>query len=414
MYKRGFIFLNSNLEFKSCNLKASIIRFLDPLNVERFFERFDFADEWNNLGYGRIETNGSKFAISDLDLKEEEFDKVLAIFQLSDGSKGVYAGIKGNDIVFNREIGPVDGLEVCLIEEFLSETGPLLIDIPFTYKSAVTMRIDCDESIASGKKLADLYTKHLVPFSMAIKTDQPIGLDSINLINDVLVSGGSILSHSHTHAPNWGGSREKAVWEANSARERLREILPSNYNMDFVVSPFHQNPKYAVEGLRDAGIKGFVGGIIKNDPEYLVSRASWAKDVPGIMTHSQQCMLHGDCYHNAGNSLDIYKQSFENHYKTNTFFGYLDHPFSSYQYGWLSEEERLGAHEEFILNMKTFDGIWFANLVDAMSFLWVKVNTKVWVEDEVLKWSVPSHNYKNLPDLCVLWKGEKHRVPIHG
>jgi hypothetical protein len=414
MKKKSSINLKSNLKAKNCDLQKSKIIFEKPFRFERAFERFDFTNEWNNLGFGRIETNGSIFAISDFSLSVSDFDTILATFELSDGTKGVYAGVINEQLIFNREAGPVDGVEACLIEEFLNETEPVLIDIPFNYISGVTMRIDCDEAIGSGKMLADLYAKHKVPFSMAITTSNRFDQASKLVVSEVLRAGGSVVGHSHTHAPNWGGSREKAKWEAETSRERLKEILPTDYNFDFVVSPFHQNPKFAVEGLRDAKIKGFVGGIIKNDPEYLVSRASWAKDVHGIMTHSQQCMLHGDCYHDAGNSLDIYKQSFENHYKTNTFFGYLDHPFSNYKYGWNDEDERVNVHEEFLKYMKTFEGIWFANLVDAMSFLWVKVNTKVWIENDKLKWDVPAHTYKNLPDLCVLWKGEKHRVPING
>lgn len=411
---KEIVFLKSFSIFRSSLLKDCKLIYDLPFHFERPFERFDFGDEWNNLGYGRIRTDGSQFAIANYFLDESSFDKVVARFHLSDGTSGVYAGIKGNILTFNREIGPVDGIDACLIEDFLNDSQPVLIDIPYGFNAAVTMRIDCDEAISSGKILVELYKEMSIPFSMAIKTSLGFDSDSLKLMYDLLDEGGSILSHSETHTQNWGGSRENAKWEAETARAKLKEVLPSGYNFDFVVSPFHQNPQYAVEGLRDAGIKGFVAGIIKNDPEYLVSRASWAKNVPGIMTHSQQCMLHGDSYHNAGNTIDIYKESFENHYRSNTFFGFLDHPFSSYQYGWLNEEERLNAHKEFLLHIKKFDGIWFANLVDAMSFLWVKVNTRVWIEDGQLNWEVPPHDYKGLPDLCVLWKGEKYRVPING
>jgi len=411
--KKNVLTIKNTHQAREVDLGLSKIKYHQILDFERTFERFDFADEWNNLGYGRVTTNGTQSSISEYNLSPEGFDEILASFHLSNGELGVFAGIKDSNLIFNRELGPIDGIDFYVIEQFLNSDTAVLLDIPFNYKAAVTMRIDCDEAIASGSRLAKLYEEHSIPFSMAITTQNEFTPEAIALVQNVMKSGGSIVGHSHTHRPNWGGSKEEAIWEADKARDRLKGILPSDYNFDFVVSPFHQNPKYAVEGLRDAGIKGFVGGIIKNDPEYLVSRASWAKEVPGIMTHSQQCMLHGDCYRNAGNSLDIYKQSFENHYKSNTFFGYLDHPFSSYQYGWHSEEERLAAHEEFILFMKKFDGIWFANLVDAMSFLWIKVNTKIWVEDDKLNWEIPAHNYKNLPDLCVLWKGEKHRIPIY-
>lgn len=403
--------------------KKSKIIFNSIDKYERDFERYDFMDEWNNLGFGKIETIPSPYSISDLSLKKDDFSNVLAV-AIMDQREIVFVGIKENlkiaELVINREIGLVDGVEDSLVEDFYANylwdkygSYPVLIDIPFEFKSAVTMRIDCDEAIASGGALADLYEKHNIPFSMAITTSNDFSSEALSVVNNVLKAGGSILSHSQTHAPNWGGSREAARWEVETSRMRLKEILPVDYNFDFAVSPFHQNPIYAVEGLRDAGLKGFVGGIIKNDPEYLVSRASWAKDVPGIMTHSQQCMLHGDCYHNAGNTIDIYKKSFDNHYKTNTFFGFLDHPFSNYKYGWNDEEERLRVHDEFLTFLKTYDKVWFANLVDAMSFLWVKVSTKVWVENDQLKWELPKHNYKNLPDLCVLWKGTRHRIPLY-
>lgn len=394
--------------------------FFDTLKLFREFERYDFTDEWNNLGYGRITQDDSSYSISDYDLKAENFSEVWGSV-VGESFICPYIGIvttnESAKFIVNRGIGLTDGVEKYLEELFLYDykwdvygSIPVLSEIPYGYNSAVTMRIDCDETILSGRYLADLYKEHQVPFSMAITTKNFDNDRCEEFLVRVVSDGGSVLSHSHTHAPNWGGSREKAVWEATTARDKLKEILPADYNFDFVVSPFHQNPQYAVEGLRDAGIKGFVGGIIKNDPEYLVSRASWAFNVPGIMTHSQQCMLHGDCYHATG--LSVYKESFDNHYKTNTFFGYLDHPFSNYQYGWYSEEERLKVHDEFLTFLKSYNDVWFANLVDAMSFLWVKVSTKIWVENDQLHWEVPEHSYKNLPDLCVLWKGSKHRIPI--
>ena len=152
-----------------------------------------------------------------------------------------------------------------------------------------------------------------------------------------------------------------------------------------------------------------MGGIIKNDPEYLQARAGLVSTGEPIITHSQQCMLHGDCYHETG--LEIYKQSFTNHLNTNTFFGFLDHPFSDYWYGWDSEEERLKAHGDFLDFTKSHDNIWYANLIDAMNFLWVKAHTKVWIEDIELKYNVPKHSFPNIPDMKVFWNGEVHRIP---
>ena len=401
------------------NLEKFKVKYYLTPDLNRLSKRFDFTDEWNNLGYGRIPNDSSKWAISNLEGSSATLSKVLAeVCDLNDNYICDYCGIIEEDdaatLWFNRESGPVDGLDYYLIEDFLLNyktekygSVPVISEIPYGYRSAVTMRIDCDEHISSGLPLAELYKEKNVPFSMAIKTSLDFNQDNIDAIHQVIENRGAVVSHSHTHAPNWGGSREKAKWEAETARDRLREVLPKEYNFDWVVSPFHQNPQYAVKGLVDAGIKGFVGGIIKNDPEYLQARAGYVCTGEDIITHSQQCMLHGDCYHETG--LEIYKQSFKNHYMTNTFFGFLDHPFSNYQYGWDNEEERLKAHSDFIDYMKSFSGVWYANLIDAMNFLWVKSNTKVWIENNELKWSLPKHSYK-VPNLKVFWKGKEFEI----
>lgn len=397
------------------------IKYFDFALEERLWERFDFTNEWNNLGYGRISQDDSKWSISNFDIGRDGFSKIIAIVcDEADNFLCTYAGIKESNGVatlwYNREVGPIDGVDIAVIEDFLLnyktgmfESIPVLSEIPYGYESAVTMRIDCDEHIASGRDLFELYKKMGVPFSMAIKTSLDFNEINKKLMLNVIDAGGAIVSHSHTHAPNWGGSRENAMWEAQTARKRLKEVLPKKYSYDWVVSPFHQNPTYALQGLQDAGIKGFIGGIIKNDPEYLLGRAGYVPYVKNIITHSQQCMLHGDCYHSAGNSIEVYKKSFRNHYKTKTFFGFLDHPFSNYKYGWTSEEERLLAHKEFLNYIKSFKYIWFANLIDSMNFLWVKANTRIWIKDGKLEGLLPLHNY-NVPDLNLNWKGSSFRI----
>ncbi|MBG58962.1 MAG: polysaccharide deacetylase [Peredibacter sp.] len=402
-------------------LKQFSINYPEHPHLNRINARYDFSDEWNNLGYGEITSDNSKWAISLRDTSSLNFSKVVAEALDELGySLCAYCGIfEANSkatLWFNREVGPTDGLDYYVIEDFLTNyktekygSVPILSEIPYGFKSGVTMRIDCDEHIASGQRLADLYKEMNVPFSLAIKTSLDFDQANKNTIFSVLDAGGSVVSHSHTHAPNWGGSREQTKWEAEVARDRLQTILPKDYNYDYVVSPFHQNPQYAVQGLVDAGIKGFVGGIIKNDPEYLQARAGYVSTGEDIITHSQQCMLHGDCYHNAGNSIEVYKQSFENHYNTNTFFGFLDHPFSNYKYGWNDEEERIKVHKEFLEHIQTFSGIWFANLIDAMNFLLVKSNTKVWLEEDRLYAKVSPHSLK-VPDLKVLWAKGEYRI----
>ncbi|MFT6632340.1 MAG: hypothetical protein ACJAS4_002303, partial [Bacteriovoracaceae bacterium] len=318
------------------------INYLHTPYLNRESERYDFTDEWNNLGYGKIRNDVTKWSISISSTSHINFTHVLA--HVVDRNKNIlcdYCGIieKNNTATlwFNREVGPIDGVDYYIVEDFLTNykieklgSQPILSEIPFGYKSAVTMRIDCDEEIASGRKLFELYNKKNIPFSLAIKTSIPFSFEHIKMMNDVINSGGAVVSHSHSHANNWGNTREQAKWEAETAKASLKKILPKNYSLDYVVSPFHQNPKRSLDGLVDAGIKGFIGGIIKNDPDYLQARAGYVTTKEDIFTHSQQCMFHGDCFHDTG--LDIYKKSYKNHYNTNTFFGFLDHPFSNYKY----------------------------------------------------------------------------------
>jgi hypothetical protein len=382
-------------------------------NFERENERFDFTNEWNNLGYGRIENNGSRFSIANPELKSTEFDEVLAYVQdANEVNQCVFAGIKnGKDghstLIINRENGVNDGIDKWLEEDFLTNyqiekygSQPILSEIPYGYDGACTMRIDCDEDIASGRKLFEVYQKNNIPFSLAIKTSLNLEGENKKFILDVISQGGSVVSHSHSHHCDWGGSKQSAFKEASQAKERLKMILPKGYNFDYVVSPFHQNSRTAIQGLVQAGIKGFVGGIIHNDPEYLQGRAGFVSTGEPIITHSQQCMLHGECYKKTG--LDVYKQSFLNHLKSNTFFGFLDHPFSSYQYGWDSEEQRNRVHDDFLKYINKENNIWSASLIDALNFLWVKSNTKVWIEKDELRVKLPKHNFKS-PELKVFW-----------
>lgn len=328
----------------------------------RAFKRFDFTNEWNNLGYGEILSASN------------------AIWSLAEPSStyaALYEGANTSILWFNRPVGPIDGFDWRIVEEFIENPIP---EFPTQYIGAVTMRIDCDEAIASGRKLFELYRKYDFPFSMAIKTSQSIQDEDIRLMKDVIAAGGSIVTHSHSHAPNWGGSRDAAKLEVEISNEILKSLLPEYYSSTsaahYAVSPFHQNPQYAVEGIRDAGIRGFVGGIIHNDPEYLMARSGPVPFVDGIISHTEQCMLHGDCYHQAGNSIQTYVDAWKSALSTKTFFGFLDHPFSAYQYGWHTEDERLGVHEEFLQELARTPNVWRASLVDTLEFLVKRTQSK--------------------------------------
>jgi hypothetical protein len=118
----------------------------------------------------------------------------------------------------------------------------------------------------------------------------------------------------------------------------------------YAVSPFHQNPTFVPAALARAGYCGFVGGTIACHPEYLMARGGIVPRGPeGFISHSQSCMLHGDCLLANGDPLRIYKEAFCIAKEAGQFFGYLDHPFSErYSYGWTDEMQRRQAHGDFL------------------------------------------------------------------
>jgi hypothetical protein len=279
-----------------------------------------------------------------------------------------------------------------VIEAFLSSyrkedlaCRPFLRDIPHDFGAAVTMRLDCDEDIASARPLLEFYHSRGRPLSLAIKTGQPECPSHTKLMDDLLRCGGSILSHSVTHAPDWGGSAESAEREARDSKAWLESHV-GGLRVRFAVSPFHQNPTYVPRALARAGYDGFVGGIIANDPEYLMARAG----VPpfgsaDLISHTQGCMLHGDCLLATGDPLRIYKEAFSLARDGGQFFGYLDHPFSSrYSYGWSSESDRIAAHAGFLNYMEAHPGkgpLLFVNEDTCLDFIKGKAATQILYDD---------------------------------
>jgi len=346
--------------------------------------RFDFTHEWNNLGYGAIRFGGIWGLAGRITLNQGE--KVATIHDRETGEFVCDYVVRlehdGRDTLWiNRDVGLIDGYDWSVVEAFLEV--PFVEEVPFGYDGAVTMRIDCDEAIETGRRLFKLYDSLDVPFSVAIKTQQSIGSADKNLISDLIAAGGSVVGHSHTHAPNWGGGGDATMREIEESRKILRETGVSGINEEYVVSPFHQNSVEAVQGLQKSGVKGFVSGIICNDPEFLMARSGQVPLVDGIISHSQQCMFHGDTVH-ADPTLSVYFRAFRQALETRTFFGFLDHPFSNYWYGWASEDERLDVHSRFLDVVTKTQGLWRANLVDAMKFL--DMRSKVRIRREGSQW----------------------------
>jgi hypothetical protein len=382
------------------NASSAVIRYVQEHALGRAaametrpLVRYDFVDEWNNLGYGSIPCDGNSWSLAcTVDCPEAV---CIGSIESADGrALSAYATVtdseRGSALWVNRAVGPVDSMEWRILEEFWGNYRseelpcyPYLNEIPLGYQGAVTMRLDCDQGVESAKPLFDLYSSMGLPFSVALLTGLHVGEADLRLLREIIGRGGAVLSHSVNHYPNWGGSYGAALEEAVESKAWIQKNLPGTGSGLYAVSPFHQNPPYAVNALADGGYEGFVAGTIHNDPEFLLGRAG---RVPlakkSIVSHSQQCMLHGDCYHRYGRSLGPYYESFSLRLRAGAIFGYLDHPFGpEYTYGWDSESERLQVHEQFLQHLLAIDGLWWCSLAECLGFLVQRDSAKLWVAD---------------------------------
>lgn len=375
--------------------------------------RFDYADEWNNLGFGRIPEDGI-FALSQQILETNNYD--IASLLDGDTTIGSYSILVDEDdrsiLWIGRSLGSIDGPDWIITEEFISNyraedlpCAPIISEIPFGYDGAVTMRLDCDEDIQSAEPLIDLYHSNGVPISLAITTQLLSDSRHQQTIELLFESGGGILSHSHTHAPFWGGSYNTAFKEAVQSRELLFSILQKNIN--HAVAPFHHAPTYALSALSDAGYTACVGGVMNVNPEFILGRSGFISNSHSLIGMTQQCMLHGHTISTNSNLAETYISSFDLSLKSNRFHGYLDHPFSErYQYDWISEQQRLSVHDALIKHMKSHNNILYLNENDALDFLISRSHAKFDRGDNSIKYDV-RHPHKL--DLCWQFKGNVYK-----
>ena len=349
-----------------------------PPIAERAFLRFDYADEWNVLGFGAVRVDGSDWAWSQM--VEAPDEARLADVTYDGQTISCYAGLwdcAGASLLwFNRPVGPIDSQEWRLMEVFISHyrypdlpCSPCLAEIPYGFEAAVTMRLDCDEDIESTRPLWEVYSALGLPFSLAVHTRLLDNHHHHALLRQVVEGGGAVLSHTDTHLPEWGGSYEAAYYEAKKSAARLTDVTGAQVR--YAVSPFHQTPSYARAALADAGYAGCIGGIIRNDPDFIMARGGTPPGGPeDFVGHSQQCMLHGDPLLQGNDPLAVFKEAFDIAHRGRALFGYLDHPFSlRYKYGWPDEETRLEMHRRFITYLLECESLLFVNENDAMDFL---------------------------------------------
>ncbi len=393
---------------------------------KRPFLRYDFTDEWNNLGYGAICTDDSIWAISQqVQLGDEN---CLARVMLDGRCVGAYAGLWGGLLDtdagcllwYNRAVGPVDSQEWRVVELFLAHFAwperacqPVLSEVPYGFDAAVTMRLDCDEDVESARSLWQAYRQLDVPFSLALHAKVLADTRHHELPREVLASGGAVLSHTATHAPDWGGSYAAAFEEGRASAAVIEHVIGTRVR--FAVSPFHQTPAYARAALADAGYEGCIGGIIRNDPDFLMARSGCAPgSATGFIGHSQQCMLHGDCMLDGAEPLAVFKQAFDLAKASGTFFGYLDHPFSArYQYGWATEDQRIQVHRTFVEYMKAQGNVLFVNEADALNFLLDRSAVSVQQTPSGFRLDVREHAHSNFVQ-ALEYGGQSYNLSSEG
>jgi hypothetical protein len=395
---------------------------VSPLR-RRYFCRYDFLNEWNNLGYGRIGFGGDRWSIAQV---AESFDTPVAMVEI-DGMSSIGAAVtirdlpQGSVLWIARPVGVVDGQDWAVVENFISRyrgdelpCRPCLKGIPHGYGAAVTMRLDCDENVASARPLFELYCSRLRPISLAIVTGRLQSGEDIALISEVLQAGGSVLSHSETHSPQWGGSATAAEREARNSKACLEALFP-DMSIRYAVSPFHQNPRYVPGALARAGYEGFICGSVASDPEFLMSRAGVPPFGPSdIVLHSQSCMLHGDCMlAGSEDPLSVFKEAFRLARISHEFFGYLDHPFSErYAYGWHSEKTRLDAHAAYLSHLEeqcNSEPLLFVNENSCMRFIKEKSEVLIEYDEETQGYAISRTEAAGFP-LSISYRGEIHRA----
>jgi len=362
-----------------------------PLPV-RAFCRFDFAEEWNHLGHGRIPADPGPWSSW---TTPTAGDAVEAARVEVDGTRrGIVAARLETETAailwIGRRVGPVDGLDWTVVERFFSDhrhgelpCWPSFCDWPAGFDAGATFRLDCDEAVASARPLFDRYRERGVPVSLALRAGLELAGEDRRLVADVVASGGTLLSHSTRHLPDWGRDLAEARAEARGSRARLEALFPEAGPVRFAVSPFHRNPRHAVRAVAEAGYEALVTGSIANDPECLIGRAGTLPfSDPPLVSHSQQNMLHGDGYARQGESVRAWREAAESHRRAGALYGYLDHPFSErYSYGWTGETQRRSAHDSLLDAILAWERPWLPSLGQALGHLVRRARTELALDD---------------------------------
>lgn len=379
-----------------------------PNYHERYLFRYDFEDEWNNYGYGKIIGKKNIWSLKSpvFCTKKKQNIGTIKINNELITFVSIHQINKCCVLFINRDVGIFDGFDVSIIEKFISSyknnlpNFPIISEIPNNFSGLVTMRLDCDENIQSAKRISQLYNHFKVPFSLAILTSILTKNDK-EFLKSLIKKKGAILSHSHDHLVNFGDNYETCSQQISTSIEKLKKI---GFSVEFIVAPFHHTPYFTYNVLNDLNIKGLIGGINKNYPQDISFRSGFYNEEIKVLLNNQQCMMHGDI-NPFSDKIDNYKKSFMISYRNKRAFGYLDHPFSKrYSYGWKNEELRLKTHRKFLKFIKKKKNIIFFNQNDFMNFLYTKSQIKI--KNESNKFKIYKKKFKKY-FFTIIYKNKK-------
>ena len=380
------LFYNSDIPYLN--------KFFNELQ-QRPLIRYDFAKEWNNHYYGHINDNDD---LRSLTIKcEVNHENCVSFVKIGSHKIPLIANFNfgsNNLLWINRRLGLIDLPEWRIVEDFVANYSeknlpciPFINELKQKEKGLVTMRLDCDEDIDSAFNIFELYKKFNLPISLAITTKLITeSSNSAVLPKLVLESGGTLLSHSHSHPNNWGGSKENIKYEVSHSKSLLKKTYGIDVNL--AVSPFHHLDEIAVETLKENDFLGVVAGISSSHHKFLYFRGGGYSFKNKLIIHSQQCMLHGDCT-NKDRPIAEYFKPIIMLSKLNFSFGFLDHPISKrYDYGWGNHQNQTLSHKKIIefclknsINIVTQEELF--NRLKAKSNL--KLSLKVVGEKELIK-----------------------------
>ena len=201
------------------------------------------------------------------------------------------------------------------------------------------------------------------------------------------------------------------VCRSAASRAWLDEHLPEAGPVRYAVSPFHQNPSYAVAALADCGYRGLRRRHHRQRSRVPAgpapARCRWHRGRSSRTARSACCTAIATGA-TATRSTCIAKASTSTS-RRGPIFGYLDHPFSArYQYGWTDEATRVARPPPADRTHRPRPDIWWANINDLLDFLRRRDRVAVWRSTRTGRLAVDNNGQcTGGRPLTIRWKGRE-------